>query len=172
MRGKILLGVAAAVVIVLTLHTTVFDRISIWGSKPDLLLAIVVYVSLLKGPVAGTIAGFVLGVLQDAQSHHSLGLNAASKALIGYAASHTWEGLDKESAYTQMAVIFGAGLLHNLVFYILYSGSQVGMVPGLMIKAGVPGALYTAVAAPVLMALVGHLFGCRMELSAVSKRQR
>lgn len=166
------MGVAALVVIVLTLHTTVFDRISVLGAKPDLLLAIVIYLSLLKGPVAGTIAGFTLGILQDAQSHHGLGLNAASKAVVGYAAGYTWEGLDVESAYTQMAVVFGAGLLHNLLFFILYSGSQAGMVPGLMIKAGLPGALYTAIAAPLLLALMKRLFGFRTELSAASKRQR
>jgi rod shape-determining protein MreD len=172
MRGRILMGVAAAVAAVLTLNTTAFDRISIWGAKPDLLLAIVVYLSLFKGPVWGIIAGFVLGVLQDAQSHHVLGLNAASKAVVGYAASRTWEGLDKESAYTQMAVIFGAGLLHNLLFFILYSGTQVGQVPGLMVRSGFLGALYTALTAPLVLAVLQRLFGFRMEFSAVSKRQR
>lgn len=172
MRGKIILVVMVAAAAVLTLNTTVFDRISVWGAKPDLLLAIVVYLSLSKGPVVGTVAGFLLGVLQDAQSHHGLGLNAASKAVIGYAASHTWEGLDKESTYTQMAVILVAGLLHNLIFFVLYSGPNVDMIPGLMLKVGLTGALYTALAAPLALAVMQRLFGFRMEISAASKRQR
>ena len=172
MRGKTLLLVAAVVAAVLSLQTTVLDRLSIVGVKPDLLLAMVVYLSLLRGPVAGVAAGFTLGLLQDAQSHHGLGLNAMAKAVVGYAISFTWEGLDRESAYTQMAVLFGAGLLHNLVFLALYSGSQLAATPGLWLRIGLPGALYTAVAAPLLVAVLGRLFGFRMELSAASTRKR
>ena len=172
MRGKTLLLVAAVVAVVLSLQTTVLDRLSIVGVKPDLLLAMVVYLSLLRGPVAGVAAGFTLGLLQDAQSHHGLGLNAMAKAVVGYAISFTWEGLDRESAYTQMAVLFGAGLLHNLVFLALYSGSQLAATPGLWLRIGLPGALYTAVVAPLLVAVLGRLFGFRMELSAASTRKR
>lgn len=172
MRGKILLGAAALVAVVLTLHTTVLDRVVVYGAKPDLLLAIVVYVSLRWGPVAGTIAGFVLGLLQDAQSLHGLGMNAAAKAVVGYAISHTWEALDKESVYTQMVIILAAGLLHGLVFCILYSGSEISTAPGLFLRLGVPGAAYTAVSAPLLLAIIQRVIGHRMELSALPRRQK
>jgi rod shape-determining protein MreD len=172
MRGKIILIVAAVVAVVLSLHTTVLDRLTVFGARLDLLLAIVVYVSLVKGPVAGVIAGFTLGLLQDAQSQHGLGLNALAKAAVGYAAQFTWEGLDKESVYTQMAVLFLAGLLHNLIFLFLYCGSELTMVPGLWLRVGVPGALYTAVVAPLLVALLSRLTGFRMEFSAASIRKR
>lgn len=163
---------AAIVAVVLSLQTTVLDQLSIFGARLDLLLAIVVYISLIKGPVAGVVAGFVLGLLQDAQSQHGLGLDALSKAAVGYVAQFTWEGLDKESVYTQMAVLFFAGLLHNLIFLFLYCGSQLTMVPGLWLRVGVPGALYTAVVAPILVALLSKLVGYRMEFSAASVRKR
>jgi rod shape-determining protein MreD len=172
MPGKVVLILAAIVVVVLSLQTTVLDGLSIFGAKLDLLLAIVVYTSLTKGPVAGVLTGFILGLLQDAQSQHGLGLDALSKAAVGYAAQFTWEGLDKESVYTQMAVLLVAGLLHNLIFLFLYCGSQLTMVPGLWLRVGVPGALYTAVVAPLLVALLSKLTGFRMEFSAASIRKR
>ncbi len=172
MRWKIFLGAAAIVVVVLSLHTTVLERLSIGGVRPDLLLAIVVYLSLIRGPVVGIAAGFIVGLLQDAQSHHELGINALSKALAGYAASYTWEGLDKESVYTQVIVVFGAGVLHNIVFFLLYSGSQLTAAPGLLLRIGIPSALYTAVVAPLLVAALGWLFGFRMDLGAATIRKR
>lgn len=172
MRGRIVLAVAAVVIAVIALHTTVLERLSIWGAKPDLLLALVVYCSLLWGPVAGTIMGFTLGLMQDAQSHHDLGLNALAKAAVGYAVSHTWEALDKESVYSQMAVVFVAGLLHNIIFLALYSGSQLSVFPILMLRVGVTGALYTAVVAPPLVAVLRKLFVFRMDFGARSVRKR
>ena len=46
------------------------------------------------------------------------------------------------------------------------------MVPGLMIRAGLLGSLYTALAAPLLLAIMERFFGFRMEFGAVSKRGR
>jgi len=172
MRAKLLLGAAALVAAVITLHTTVLEKVAIGGVKPDLLLAIVVYVSLAWGAVAGVVAGFVLGLLQDAQAVHGLGLNALSKAAAGYAVRYTWEALDKESVVTQMAVIFGAGMLHGLIFWTLYSGSEVSMIPRLFVRMGLPGALYTAAAAPLLVALLQRMAGFRMRLGALPRRQR
>jgi len=172
MRWKVIAAALAVVVAALALHTTVLERISIAGVKPDLLLAIVVYVSLLMGPVYGTAAGFALGLAQDAQSHHLLGLNAMAKAIAGFAAGHVWEGLAKESPLTQMAVLFGSAVLHNLVFLTVYTWAQMGTMPGLMIRFGLPGALYTAVASPLLLALLQRVLHYRMAFNGAPRRYR
>jgi rod shape-determining protein MreD len=172
MRGKVFVCALAVVAAVLTLHTTALERISIGGARPDLLLAIVVYVSLLKGPVYGTAVGFALGVLQDAQSHHALGLNALAKAVTGFAAGHAWEGLAKESPFTQMAVLFGAAFLHNLIFLILYTWAQIGTMPVLMLRLGFPGALYTAILSPILVAVLQRVLHFRMTFNATPGRYR
>lgn len=172
MKGKIFVYALAVVVAVLTLQTTALERIGIAGVKPDFLLAIVVYVSLLKGPVYGTAIGFSLGILQDAQSHHALGLCALAKAVTGFAAGHAWEGLAKESPLTQMAVLFGAAVLHNLIFLTLYTWAQIGAMPGLMVRFGAPGALYTAIVSPMLVAVLQRGLRYRITFNATPGRYR
>lgn len=172
MLGRTVLVALVVVAVVLTLHTTVLDRISIASVRPDLLLAIVVYFSMLRGPVYGTIAGFALGLLQDTQSHHVLGLNAFAKAVSGFVVAHAPEGLVKESPLTQMGVLFLAALLHNLVFLILYTWAQISMMPALMARIGLPGALYTALAAPLLLALLQRALHYRIRFDAAPRRYK
>jgi len=172
MRAKAAVGLVCLVVLTLTLHTTVLEKVAVGGVKPDLLLAITVYVSLGWGGTAGTLCGFLLGILQDAQSAGPLGLNAAAKAVAGFAMSYTWEALDRESVYSQMLIIFAASLLHSLVFWTLYSVSELGSVPWLLVRFGAPGALYTALLAPLLALVVQRAGGFRMRLRALPKKQK
>ena len=68
----------------LILQITLIAKISIFGSKPDLLLALIVAVALLKGPFHGELVGFMSGFLGDLISGGPLGVQAFSRTVIGY----------------------------------------------------------------------------------------
>jgi len=68
----------------LILQTAFFSVIQIKGAKPDLILIILTYLSLLKGAEAGSIFGFSFGLLQDVLSGMFLGSNALTKTLLGF----------------------------------------------------------------------------------------
>ena len=66
------------------LQTTLIARITIFGSKPDLPLALIVSVALFRGSISGEITGFVSGLLCDTFSGGPLGAQAFSGVVIGY----------------------------------------------------------------------------------------
>ncbi|OGK97404.1 MAG: rod shape-determining protein MreD [Candidatus Rokubacteria bacterium RIFCSPHIGHO2_12_FULL_73_22] len=66
-------------------HATLAPALRIAGVTPDLPLIVVVLLALRRGPEFGCVAGFVAGLLQDAAGGGLLGVQALTKALIGFA---------------------------------------------------------------------------------------
>lgn len=67
------------------LQTTLIGKISIFGIKPDLPLALTVAIALLRGSLYGEIVGFISGFFFDISSGGPfIGIQSFSKTLIGY----------------------------------------------------------------------------------------
>lgn len=67
------------------LQTTLIGKISIFGIKPDLPLALTVAIALFRGSLYGEIVGFVSGFFFDISSGGPfIGVQSFSKTLIGY----------------------------------------------------------------------------------------
>jgi len=66
-------------------HATLAPALRVAGVTPDLPLIVVVLLALRRGPEFGCVAGFVAGLLQDAAGGGLLGVQALTKALIGFA---------------------------------------------------------------------------------------
>jgi rod shape-determining protein MreD len=58
--------------------------VSIAGVTPDLPLIMVVLLALRRGPEFGCLSGFVTGLLQDAAGGGLIGVQALTKAVIGF----------------------------------------------------------------------------------------
>jgi rod shape-determining protein MreD len=67
-------------------QTTMMPALGIGGIVPDLPLILAVLVALRRGSEPGCVIGFALGLAQDALVGGPLGLQALSKALVGFAA--------------------------------------------------------------------------------------
>ncbi|TMQ20858.1 MAG: rod shape-determining protein MreD [Candidatus Rokuibacteriota bacterium] len=65
-------------------HATLGPALRIADVAPDIPLIVVVLLALRRGPEFGCGAGFVAGLLQDAASGGLLGVQALTKALIGF----------------------------------------------------------------------------------------
>jgi rod shape-determining protein MreD len=65
-------------------HATLGPALRIADVAPDIPLIVVVLLALRRGPEFGCASGFVAGVLQDAASGGLLGVQAFTKALIGF----------------------------------------------------------------------------------------
>src|SRR3989442_2899629 len=60
--------------------------VSIGGVAPDIPVVLVVLLAIRRGPEAGCLVGFALGLVADVLAGGPLGLHALSKALVGFAA--------------------------------------------------------------------------------------
>src|SRR4029453_6427680 len=80
MRALLVLTIAGGSVA----HATLTPLVSIAGVTQDLPLIMVVLLALRRGPVFGCLAGFVTGLLQDAAGGGLIGVQALTKAVIGF----------------------------------------------------------------------------------------
>ena len=65
-------------------HATLTPLFSVAGVTPDLPLIMIILLSLRRGPEFGCLTGFVTGLLQDAAGGGLIGVQALTKAVIGF----------------------------------------------------------------------------------------
>lgn len=66
------------------LQVSVFNSISIFGGRPDVLLVTLIALSLLRGSIFGAVGGFFVGLLIDTATLETMGVNALLFTLAGY----------------------------------------------------------------------------------------
>lgn len=136
---------------------TIGDLMQIAGVKPDLLTTVVVYWSLALGPILGTMAGFAVGLVADAELGHGLGVQAGLLSLVGFLVGQLGRGLVKENLLMQGALVAACTLVLASSRILLTAGGN----PAVLFSAG--GAMllgqtaYSAVFAPFVYWLIRFL---------------
>ncbi|MFA5974990.1 MAG: rod shape-determining protein MreD [Elusimicrobiota bacterium] len=85
----------------------------------DLILIVVLYFGLLRGPVTGQVMGFVWGLLIDASSLGVMGLHGLLYALAGYGAGMLRRQLDESKAFTQVILTFAVSVCYTGLYLVL-----------------------------------------------------
>jgi rod shape-determining protein MreD len=73
-----------------------------------------------RNPVAGTLTGTFIGLLQDALSGQRIGVNGMAMAVIGYAAASIGVQVDVENTTTRILMNFGFSLVNSLLLFLIY----------------------------------------------------
>ena len=128
------------------LQTTWVDSIKIGSVKPDLLIVALSFVALRSGPVIGAYTGLGLGIFQDLYMPADLGVNALAKSLIGAVFGYSHTHMVSDSIQVQAAMIFGAVICHDLIYYVFTSAD----VPFEAVKI-LGRALYTGLISAVFL---------------------
>jgi len=142
------------------LQTTWVHALEISAVKPDLILLVLVYIALRAGELEATLLGFCIGFLQDIYMPADLGLNALVNALVGFAVGYGRTGIVADSIQVQVALVFGAVLLHDLVYYLGSSVVSLVDVPFFWLRYGLGRAVYTG----LLGALISGILLARRRL--------
>ena len=126
------------------------DLLSIGGVHPDLLVLVLVYWGLAAGPVGGTLGGFLIGLIADAELSRGLGVQAGLFSIAGFGVGLAGRHLIREHIVLQLALLFVGTLFLGL-------GRLIALVPAdgfrslffsLPILLG--SALYTSLLGPAL----------------------
>ena len=97
----------------LSLHFSQFDLI-------DLPLLVTIYYAITqREPVSGTLVGMMIGIAQDALTHHALGIFGISKAVIGYMAASLGVRVDTDNHGTRLLLTFGFTLAQTVILWLL-----------------------------------------------------
>lgn len=97
----------------LSLYFTRFDLL-------DLPLLITIYYAISRRePISATLFGAVMGIAQDALTHHALGIFGIAKAIIGYMAASIGVRLDTENHGTRLLLCFGFTMAQTAILWLL-----------------------------------------------------
>jgi rod shape-determining protein MreD len=140
-------GVRDAIVllVVLILQATVVHRIAIAGVRPDLLVAFVVYFGWMRGPIPGVVGGFSVGLIQDLDAPGPLGLNALAKTVVGFLVAKAGFRVHRSNLGVRFFFFLFAMLVHDLIYFLIYTGGDLSAFLRQFLFVAVPSALYTAV---------------------------
>jgi rod shape-determining protein MreD len=109
---------------VLVLQRTVAAVVSVHDVHPDLVLAYVVGVGVLGGPVEGALAGFVAGLAADLFVETPFGLSALAYTLVGYAVGRVQSSVS-ESGRVLLPVVTATASAAGMALYAVL-GAVVG----------------------------------------------
>lgn len=129
------------------LQTTWVDSIKVWSIKPDLLIMTLSFIALRSGPVVGAYMGLGVGIFQDIYLPTDLGVNALAKSLIGAGFGYSHTRMVADSIQVQTALIFGAVICHDLIYYVFTSPDvpfEVSVILGRAVYTGLVSAVFFA----------------------------
>ena len=72
-----------------------------------------------RNPIAGTVTGCVIGLVQDSLAGLPLGIFGIAKSLIGYMASSIGMKVDVDNPGSRFLITFGFSIVHNLIYFLV-----------------------------------------------------
>jgi rod shape-determining protein MreD len=72
-----------------------------------------------RSPIAGTVTGAVIGLLQDLLSGIPMGVNGMAKSLVGYASASLGSRIDVENTATRAILTFCFSLVQSVLLYLI-----------------------------------------------------
>src|SRR5713226_8592098 len=108
--------VPIAAIVLQALLPKPFPRLAIL----DLPLIVTIFFAVSRrSPVAGTLTGAAIGLLQDALTNQPIGVNGMAKSVIGYIAASIGIQIDVENLTTRILINFGFFLLNSLLIFLI-----------------------------------------------------
>lgn len=158
------LPVYAILCVALFLHLEVLGHIRIFGAKPDLMLACVVFFGLFSGAFAGLHAGLFAGILQDVFALDFFGINTFILGLTGLLAGVLNTNFFKESKRTQCVLVFSFTAFSMILHYAIASLLSKWMTTDFaeyLFGSVVPTGIYTGLVAVPMFSKFIDMFNLR-----------
>jgi rod shape-determining protein MreD len=143
----------------LAFRITLGPKLALGGVQPDFVAALVFYLTVVRGAPVGIIGGFVLGLLVDIERPPEMGLSSLAWATMAFATARASSSVDLRDRVLSSVVLFFAVLLAEFVRALGLGLASPSDIPLLVIRWGLPTALYTAVATPLLITLSHAVLG-------------
>jgi rod shape-determining protein MreD len=114
-----------AIAVALALQTTLGSLVIRGTAALDLVLIVVVYLSLISGPVSGVLIGSAAGLVQDALSSGIIGIGGLAKTIVGFVAGFLGTQFILTAPLSRFLVFVISTLIHAVVFMGLYTLLEV-----------------------------------------------
>lgn len=148
----------AALAVACVLQAGLAPHLAVFGVVPNLLLLVVVTLAFFEGPVAGSVSGFVAGLLLDLLGTAVVGPWALVLTLVGYTAGLLGAHMFAEGWLLPVTVVFVASLLAEVCYGLLLGVMGAGG-PFLLTltRIALPAAVYNTALAVLVYPWLGRL---------------
>jgi len=72
-----------------------------------------------RNPIAGTVTGCAIGLVQDSLTGLPLGIFGIAKSIVGYMASSIGMKIDVDNPGSRFLITFGFTVVHNLIHFLV-----------------------------------------------------
>lgn len=108
MSSAVVLRLAVVLFVAAIFQVSAISALHLSGATPDLLLVVLVAVALLRGSVAGAIAGFAVGLIVDVATLGTLGVTALLLTVVGYWSGRYGETSGRGRPYAPLLAVLAA----------------------------------------------------------------
>lgn len=154
-----------AIIISFLLQTSVFSFLKLADTAPNVMLALVVCIAMMRGRKEGLIIGFFCGLLIDLFYGTTMGQYALLYVVIGYVNGYFHKLYFRDDFMLPLAVLLGNSLIYDILVYIFFFllRGRLGFFYFLW-SIIIPEAVYTAIVAfcvygillPILARIEAH----------------
>ena len=148
-----LFRLALALYLAVILQTTLAPAVQILGVRPDFLFVLVVLVAFHEGPAGGALCGFVAGLFVDLNSSTALGITSLANSVLAFGIGSVADRLVRSSVGTRFFIALVAVALRDQIVFVLLPSVGAAEAFRLFFVSALPGGLYTAILAPLVMGL-------------------
>lgn len=145
------------VLLAFVLESTIAVPLAWTGGRALLVLATVVYYSMVNGATAGTIYGAGVGFLVDLTVLSAPGLSMLTYAVSGFLVGSVLDSLYKDNGVTQAGALFAAAMLHATITFLIVTRIDVQGLPVYLLRHGLVTGILTAASGPLTLALLERL---------------
>jgi len=140
-------------------------RPRLWSARvsPDFLLIALVFFAMRAGPGAGTIAGFVVGVVNDALTPAAFGAGALAHTMVGYLAAWGRAVFFADNLLVNAAFVAVALWVRDLLLLLASGTSQGRLLVELTLNSPLQ-ALSTGLFALLVLAAFREWFAIRLDV--------
>lgn len=134
------------------IDATLVKFLAIANLAPDILIIWIVYVAIREGQIAGTTAGFLIGLTMSliGTTNGMLGLAALAKTFAGFTAGYFFnenKTYNTLGGYQFIVIVGVASMVHNITYFIIFlQGSGLSWMQSVLYY-GIPSTAYTAAVA-------------------------
>jgi rod shape-determining protein MreD len=147
------------VLLTILLKLTLFNRIEIWGIRPDSTVIVLVYVALGMGPVAGALLGFLVGLAEFSILSTSMSSMPLAGTMVGFLVGRYGTKIMHESYPVQILIIFLAVVVMDVINFTWYDPVTL---PVMLARYTLLGGLYTSIAGVIMVFIVERIAGLRL----------
>src|SRR5215216_2212570 len=139
---------AGILLVLIIIQKTLIGLIDVTSYQitPDIVLIGLVYVSIKKGKITGSVGGFVTGIILDLLSFSFIGLMALSKSAAGFITGffNVENKIERYlSTYIFIIIVAMASLFNNIIYFTIYFQGTNLTFTDVLLRYVLPTTVYT-----------------------------